>query len=38
MKIKEAEIKWAECWRIIPSVYPPIQLFERDIIEKPYCK
>jgi hypothetical protein len=27
--MKISSINWSPCWRIIPSKYPPIQLFER---------
>ena len=29
MTLPVARIEWKPCWRIVPSRYPPIQLFER---------
>ena len=29
MTIQIAHVRWEPCWRIIPSRFPPIQLFER---------
>lgn len=29
MKLPVARIEWKPCWRIIPSRFPPVQLFER---------
>jgi len=29
MKIKKHPVQWKPCWRIIPSCFPPIDLFER---------
>lgn len=29
MKIPTSHVTWKPCWRIIPSRFPPIQLFER---------
>ena len=29
MTLPVARIEWEPCWRIIPSRFPPVQLFER---------
>ena len=29
MKLPVTRIEWKPCWRIIPSRFPPVQLFER---------
>ena len=29
MTVPVARVEWKPCWRIIPSRFPPIQLFER---------
>ncbi|MCY4230848.1 MAG: hypothetical protein OXF26_08240, partial [Alphaproteobacteria bacterium] len=29
MTLPVARIEWKPCWRIIPSRFPPVQLFER---------
>jgi hypothetical protein len=31
MTIGTSRVKWLPCWRIIPSRFPPIQLFERVV-------
>ena len=31
MTIETSLVKWLPCWRIIPSRFPPIQLFERVV-------